>query len=368
MRRLFLLICVCGYLLAQQTAPPAKGKQQEPPPATNDQLTNIAVNVRNVVVPATVFDRSDHYVSGIRPDQFHLYDNGKEQNIHVDEAFIPISMVIAIQANQEVDKILPQVNKIGNLIRPLILGDQGEAAVLAFDSRVRNIQDFTSDPDKIQMAVQKIYAGSFSSRLVDAVEESVRMLNTRPPNRRRILLLISETRDTGSQARGRETLINLQLSNITVYLIPMSRLEAKLTAPPPDPVPDTLPPAMYPLPPVAAATPTTVMQTYGTEGNSAQFLPLLLEIYKDTKAIFKAPPAELFVKATGGNEFSFYGRRALEQVVEKIGAELHSDYTISYAPNNTTEGGFHQIQIVVTGHPEIKRIQARPGYWLASAQ
>jgi len=359
----------------QQKVPPAQGQKvvppatsQQQPAATSDQLTTIQTTVQNVVVPTVVFGRDGHYVSGIRPDQFHLYDNGKEQNIHVDETFIPISMVIAIQANEEVEHILPQVNKIGNLISPLILGNQGEAAVLAFDSRIRTLQDFTSDPDKITLAVKKIYPGSMSSRLIDAVEEGARMLRTRPANHRRILLMISETRDGGSLARGRETLIMLQLSNITVYVIPMSRLEAKLTAPPPDPVPDNLPPAMYPLPPVAAATPNTVMQTYGTGGDSAQFVPLLMEIYKDAKAIFKAPPAQLFAKATGGSEFTFYGRRALEQVVERIGAELHSDYTISYSPNNKAEGGFHNIQVIVASHPEIQRIQTRPGYWLATTQ
>ncbi|HXS97044.1 MAG TPA: VWA domain-containing protein [Candidatus Limnocylindrales bacterium] len=370
MRKLFLLICVCGYLIAQQqTAPPAGTPQpQKEPQTTNDQLTPFSMTIQNVVVPAIVFDHDGHSVAGIRPDEFHLYDNGKEQNIHVDEAFIPISMVVAVQANEEVTDILSQVNKIGTLISPLILGNQGEAAVVAFDHRIRTIQDFTSDPDKISLAVQKLYPGSSSSRLIDAVEESTRMLRTRPRNRRRILLLISEARDMGSEARGRETLMSLELSNITVYFVPMSNLLAKLTAPPKEPRPDNLPPAMHPMPGVAPATPTTVMQTYGTDGNSAQFVPLITEIFKDAKAIFKAPPAQLFVQATGGSEFSFYGRRALEQVVQKIGAELHSDYTISYDPNNKLEGGFHQIQIVVSGHPEVKRVQARPGYWLAATQ
>ena len=38
-------------------------------------------------------------------------------------------MVVAfVQANVEADKILPQVNKIGSMLKPIILGDQGEAA------------------------------------------------------------------------------------------------------------------------------------------------------------------------------------------------------------------------------------------------
>ena len=56
--------------------------------------------------------------------------------------------------------MLPAVNRIGNLIQPHILGDQGEAAVIAYDSRIRVLQDFTHDADQITAAVKKIQPGS----------------------------------------------------------------------------------------------------------------------------------------------------------------------------------------------------------------
>ena len=84
----------------------------------------------------------------LRPDQFHLFDNGKEQNIQVDVSFPPISMVIAVEANDRVESVLPQIHKIGEMIQPIVIGDQGEAAVVAFDSRIRVMQEFTSDSDQ----------------------------------------------------------------------------------------------------------------------------------------------------------------------------------------------------------------------------
>jgi VWFA-related protein len=365
MRKLLLTTAVCGLVAAQQA-------QQTPPPANTQQpdssSSRISTTVTNVIAPVTVFDRDGGYDPGIRPDQFRLFDNGKEQNIHVDEAFIPISMVIAIQANSEVDKILPQVNRIGNMIAPMLLGNQGEAAVIAFDHRLRTMQDFTSDPDKITQGVKKIQAGSMSAAVIDAVDQSVKMLRTRPPNRRRIILLISESRDQGSMNSGRDVLIELQMNNVTVYPVVMSRLVGKLTAPPPYPRTDQLPPAAHSLPGGFASTPTSVMQTYGTDGYSAQFMPLLIEIYKDAKAIFKSTPVEVFTKGTGGSEYSFYGGRGLEQTIQKIGEELHSEYTLTYSPNNKEEGGFHRIGVEVMGHPEVKRVQTRPGYWVATSQ
>jgi VWFA-related protein len=367
MSRLLLLALASSLIVAQQN-PPVQPPMQEPAPL------RIIVPVERVVAPVVVFDRNGNTVAGVRPDQFRLYDNNKEQNIQVDESFVPISLVIAIQSNSEVEKILPQVNKIGNLVKPLILGDLGEAAVMNFDSRLKVQQDFTSDPDKITAAVRKIYAGGSYAHLNDAVDESIRMLRNRggnsPGSRRLILLLISETRDQGSAAPARETLIELQMRNVKVYQVTMSRLLGKLSAEP-DVKYDTRPPASVPMPSMAVATPTTVMQTYGTEGNSATFLPLMKEIYLDAKAIFKTTPVQVYTKGTGGEEFPFYGGRGLEQAIAKIGEDLHSEYTLSYTPNNREEGGFHEIKVIVTGHSEVPikgGVKVRPGYWAATHQ
>jgi VWFA-related protein len=361
MRKLVFLSLVGGLLIAQ----PPQQKQPDPkqPPPETDVFTS---RVTNILAPTKVFDRDGNLMTGIHGDEFHLFDNGKEQNIHVDEAFIPMSMVIAIQCNGEVDQILPKVNKIGNMIGPMMLGAQGEAAVIAFDHRIRTIQDFTSDPDKISDAVKKIHTGSNQAALIDAVDEAERMLQHRPKDRQKIILLISETRDNGSMNRGRETLHNLQVYNVTVYQVTMSRVLGKLTGSPAIPRPDPFLPAMHPMPSGVPATPTTVMQTYGTEGSSAEFLPLLIEIFRDAKAIFKAPPAEIFVKGTGGSQFGFYKNHGLEDAIQQMAEELHTQYMLSYNPNNKGEGGWHTIKVEVSGHGTKVDAKTRPGYWMAA--
>ena len=358
MLRSLILMSLAGMLLAQEPA-------QNPPPAQEEVPDlRITVHVQNVLAPVLVYDRDGNFVNGLAPDQFHLMDNNKEQNIHVDVAYQPISMVILVQANGAVEKMLPAINKIGNLIQPIILGAQGEAAVVAFDHRIRTLQEFTSDADKITQAVRKIQPGSSNAHMIDATEEAIRMLSHRPQSRRRIILLIGETRDVGSEARGRETLISMQLNNIAFYAVDMSRIIVKLTAPPPVPTPDRLPPAMYPMPSNVPATPNTVSQVYGTQGNSADFVPLLLEIYRDAKAIFKRNPVEVFSAGTGGSQFSYYRRNGLEEAIQRIGELLHSEYLLSYSPNNKLDAGFHQISVYVNS-PLARRIQVRPGYWMA---
>jgi VWFA-related protein len=262
--------------------------------------------------------------------------------------------------------MLPKIQKVGNLIQPMMVGDAAEVAILKYDHRLEVVQDFTSDGVKITEAVKKIRPGSSVSALNDAVNQSVNMLRNRPRDRRRIVLVIGETRDYGSQGRLRDTLIAAQVQNVTVYSVDMSRALTTLTAKARPSRPNPLPPAARPMPAGVPATPTTVAQTYGEGGGArAEFLPLMVEILRDVKAVFKDNPVELFTKGTGGTEYSFTTQRGLEDAIIRIGEELRSQYLVSYTPNNKEEAGFHTIEVSVVNRRDFKT-HTRPGYWLAS--
>ena len=140
------------------------------------------------------------------PLDFELYDNGKLQKITEDATSHPISLVVAVQASANMEKLLPDIRKIGSLFSGLVLGETGEMAVLAFDHRVQTMTEFTSDPDKISNAFKNIKTGSTPNHVNDAAMKGVNMLRTRDKARRRILLLISETRDSGSSMGVRDVL------------------------------------------------------------------------------------------------------------------------------------------------------------------
>jgi VWFA-related protein len=360
MLRLVCATFLCGALAAQQ--PTSQQKPEDTP-----EQTVIRTTVQYVTTPVWVFDRDGDYINGLRPEQFRLFDNDKEQQIQVDVSFTPISLVICVQANSHVQGLLPQVRKIGNLIKPLLVGDQGEVALIAYDSRVRVLQDFTNDADKITQGMNKIYPGSDANHLIDAVAEGTRLLRTRPRERQRIIMLIGETRDLYSEMHLRETMMDLQLANIVFYGVDMSRFMTTLTAAPPTPRWDNRTPATAgagAIPVGLPATPNSVMQATGSEGGTAEFLPLMIELFRDAKAIFRDNPVEAFTKATGGTEFGFHSGRTLEEAVQRLGEKLHSEYTISYQPNNRDAFGFHKIEVDVPNVANVKRVQARPGYWI----
>ena len=351
------------FLMAAAAQAPALGQQT----ASSDVPEfgePIRASVTNIIAPVLVTDRAGNIIDGLQPHEFHLFDNNKEQNIQVDVAFQPISLVVAIEASARVDGlILSQIKHLGTLL-PVIVGDHGEAAVVAFDSRLRVMQDFTSDPDKIKVAIDKINAGNSSSRMIDTVDRAVFMLRNRPKDNRKIVLLVSETRDQASEGRVRESLIDAQLSNVVVYTVDITQLAVRLTekptAPRPNPIDITAQPTVGGNPP----TPTTDAQNYGPA--QVQFAPLLMEIYRDTKRIFVDNPSEVFAKGTGGADFSFVKQKGLEDAVQRISQEIRSQYLITYNPNNKGEPGFHAIAVSLENPRYVAK--TRPGYWLGGGK
>ena len=267
------------------------------------QETTIRTTVSLVVAPATVTGRQGKYVDGLTADDFLLYDSGQPRKINVDVTWVPISLVIAVQSSSISAAALDKIHKIGSMIEPLIIGERGEAAVVAFDQNVKILQDFTSDPHNLSGALKKIESGDSGSRMIDAVVKSVRLLSRRPPNHRRVILLIGETRDRSSETRLVDAVSLAQQENVMIYPLSYSAYLTPFTA-----RAGTLP---------AAGGPGGVN---------------LLAIFTEIARMGKENAAEAFSKYTGGRHLSFLEQRGLEQAVSRIGEELHSQYFLSFTP------------------------------------
>jgi len=366
MRNLLILL-VSTIAFAQQpgTPDPAKIGKEKPAPADNDVAKGdnditFRQNVNVVVAPTTVVDKRGNYVNGLQLQDFELYDNGKPQKITADVRDEPLSLVIAIQKSANLNDVLPKIQKVGPMLNDLVAGQDGEVAIVAFDHRVQLVQDFTPETQKIEEALKSLKPGSTNRAVNDAVMESIRMLKHRPQNRRRVLLLISEKRDKGGEARLREVLTEAEFANVAIYAADISSAFAGLTQTPIPPRPPSIPATAEHIPAGGAQTPTTIDQNY-YNGN---WVPVFVDIFQAVKSIFVEDTLDVFTRFTGGKEYAFVKERGLEKAIEGISQEIHNQYLLSYSPNNQTEGGFHEIRVTVN-RPGLE-IRTRPGYWVAS--
>jgi VWFA-related protein len=343
MKKGIVFVCLAGLLGAQEQSDP-----------------RIVVTTTYVVVPVTVADKAGNFIPGLTPYDFRLTDNGKVQKITEDIASHPLSLVVAVQANADVEKIIPSIQKLGSVFESLVIGEEGEMAVLAFDHRIQTLAGFTNDPVVIDAAFKKLHPGSYTSALNDATMQGIGMLKNKESNRRRILVVISENRDKGSSINVREVLTAADFASVTIYTVNISQLIAALTSKAQPNRPSTAQPGTGP-PNPGGIVETPTLDSQMDMGN---WVPALKDIFLAAKGVFVPDPLDVYTRYTGGREFGFKTQKALERDVSKIGDELHSQYMLTYNPNNQGEGGFHHIVVEVL-KPDLK-VRTRDGYWMAA--
>jgi VWFA-related protein len=357
-----LLLCAAGFAQQPGTLDPAKDPARLEKVAKDKAEQDVTFHIRTdiLIAPTTVLDKHGDYVNGLQLQDFQLYDNNKVQKITSDVHDQPLSLVIAVQKSANLNEILPKIQRIGSMLKDLIAGEDGETAIIAFDHRVVVAQDFTNDTGQITQTMKKLTPGSSQHAVDDAVMKGIRMLRDRPKERRRVLLLIAEKRDKGSEIRVREVLTEAEFANVVIYSLDISSIMAGLTSTGMPPPPPSIPAAAQHMPANGDATPTTVDQGY-YNGN---YIPAFVDIFKSVKSLFVEDAVVVFTRFTGGKEYPFISEKSLERAVQGISQELHSQYLLSYTPNNPSEGGFHEIKVTVN-RPQLE-IRTRPGYWVAS--
>jgi VWFA-related protein len=345
--------------------PPKPGVEVQQAPKSN-----IRVQVALVTTPVTVRNSSGEMIHSLEQRDFQVTDNGVPQKIsHFDLGGDPISLVILIETSSRIEPLAPEIRKTGILFTQTVMGPTGEAAVVGFNDSVDKLQDFTSNADVIEKNIQTLRLGTSGSKLYDAMAVGVEMLSSRPqataekPGRRRVMLILSEATDVGSEKKLGEVLRQAQLANVTIYSVGLSTTRAELQAKPKPPQRPNLPVGAIPPPPGVPDTPTTEANLYG----GADLMALAVWAVQHIHDQVKDHALEVAAAATGGAHLATFKDRSIEKAIDEIGGELHSQYTISYTPNGSdTAAGYHEIKVAVTRNDAKNlKIRARPGYYLA---
>ncbi|HEY3738382.1 MAG TPA: VWA domain-containing protein [Bryobacteraceae bacterium] len=302
-----------------------------------------------VLVPASVKDAQGHTIEGLNETDFVILDNGIERHPSLEFTLAPVSLTLVIEANKRSGAVLRKVQKIGSLIQPLVLGLHGTAAVVTFADHVRVWQEFTSRAGVISESLKTIEPQGSGSRMHDALAKAVDMLIEQPDRRRRkIIIVVSESKDHASETKLEDLVTRAQAANIVVYPLTYS---------------------VY-----ASAFTSKGGERFGTNGEGdlvydSGGIPGFQGIFTELAAASKENSHGVLAKYTGGEHWQFTKLEGLEQVIQRVAQDLHSQYLLSFTPPLPTpnEAQFHRVEVRVKGHPEAVAIRTRPGYWPAGS-
>jgi VWFA-related protein len=282
----------------------------------------IRVLVRIVVVPTLVFSQDNRLIPGLKKTDFRVLDNAIPQVVTLDTEVAPVSVVIAIQANQEVHGTVPFISKVGSVMEAHLVGATGRAAVIAYSGDIEILKPFGSGD--VRRAFRSISAKDSGSRMIDAGMRGIALLKERPRREARVLLFIGQMTDRGSEAGWAALEEQAERENVSIY----------------------------------GLSSASGSDTVGSPANKDLGWLMAILGRQDTKA----DPLSPLIVATGGTELHFHRQHELEDAIGTLGVELRSAYLLSYSPSSV-EAGRHTISVEVS--VPGARTYARPGYMLS---
>ena len=268
-------------------------------------VPTIRIDTDLVTIDVTVTDKNGNYVRDLSPDEFQVFEDGKLRKVDffavTDEVTLsrPLAVVFALDLSgslkQEETKTLREA---ALKFTELMQGDSVFAA-LAFNYNVKILQDFTDNPAKLEKALAKTERFEGSTRIYDAIDRAVTMLNRKAPrsrkNRpvRRVVIVISDGFDSASMIDRTELIRRAMAAGVTVYSV-------------------TLP-------------------------------SYILSPTQSTQRVITPLDASRIVTATGGRDFSA-DTRDFTPIFKSLAEEIRASYALAFYPEGR-DGKFHDVRV-----------------------
>lgn len=316
---------------AQQLPPP---EPPQPMPAPQGEAPSLRVTTTEVLVPTLVERKGGGILYGLKPQDFVLEDNGVPQKIRVQEELdtAPVALVVAVEQGGMSALEFDKLARLGPLLDVFLSDPRSQVALVGFDSVPHLIEDFTHAGDKVNTELQQLEPGDGGAAILDTVNYAVTLLEDKPKEYRRELLLIGEERDHGSKHTKAVDLIKkIGESDVLVLSVSFS--------------------------PAAAEVASDMNRTNNEETTTANLLaPLIMALNAMKKNVAKEIATE-----SGGQYATFLTDKRFEARVMSAARDARNRYLITFSPSDPTPG-LHTIK-VRTAEDYGARIVARANYW-----
>src|SRR6185437_2298882 len=302
--------------------PPASSAAAQP--SGDQDIQTLKVNVNLVNVYFSVRDK-DGFITNLHKDDCQIFEDKVPQTIKnfTQEKKLPLTIGILLDTSGSQQNVLPLEQQSGAEFLKDVLTPKDEAFLISFDINVDLLADYTNDPRELKRAMDKAIintgagtgsvTGNGSPRgtlLYDAVYLAAHD-KLRQEAGRKVLVLLTDGGDQGSQETLKSAIEAAQKSNAIVYVIMIAD-----------------------------------RGFYGGFGG----------IYTG------AGDMDRLAKETGGRVINVGNNgQKLKDAFDQIQDELRTQYLASYTPTNLKIDGTFRTLNITCGKGE--KVQARKGYY-----
>jgi Ca-activated chloride channel family protein len=313
--------------------------------------------VELINVTATVTDRAGRFASGLRKEDFVLYEDDKPMEVtHFSAERTPVSLGIVIDTSGSMsgDKWFSARDAIERFLDALP-EPQDEFFMYRFSGAPDLVHDWSGDREVIKRSLARVHP-SGGTAMYDAVAEAVPMAQG-GQNRKKAIVLISDGNDTSSRMDVREVRQLVRETEVLIYAVGIdgnadptfpSRPTPPIMRPPPAPIPFPVPgtggrPRGLPFP-IPPQSPRGGSSRGSGSMDDRVNVVALREITDDS----------------GGRTEIVRDARDLDPATAGIADELSKQYYIGYPSPGHRDGRWHAIRLEV--RDRSLKVRARRGY------
>jgi VWFA-related protein len=311
--------------LAAHAAPPLQIPVQIPvkkKPAQKQEIPEVGgtkkVNVNLVRLYVTVRDKHGAIVPNLPKQDFHVYEDGKEQKIAFfsKDMTDPITLAMMIDTSGSQEHLLDAEKATAKRFLRDILKKDDLATVISFDLSVSMLADFTDDQDVLRRAIDKAEIRAPTSGnepgtvLYDAINQ---VCAEKLPGEtgRKALIILTDAEDEGSSSTLNSAIYAAQQANAVIHVL-------------------------------LIAEPS--------------------EYFFGGFAYIGGQVAHDMAYQTGGRVISIRNDNDLDKAFDEISQELRSQYIVAYYPTDTSaNGGFRKVKVEMA-EKDLK-VLTRAGYY-----
>lgn len=310
--------------------------QDVPPPAPT-----LSVTSQLVLVPTEVRTKKGDTLFGLNADEFRIEADGVEQQARLDTSGdpVPLSLVVLVQCSRDAWREGPRIGGLGTMVDAIVGGAPARVAVVDFGQELELLTGLTDDPSRREAAFHKLEPcpEDTGAGIYDALSYANRLLDRDHANGRRIILMVSETRDHGSLAKPDRVIEALDRSNTLVDAVTFS-----------------------------PARDAFVEDAKTADGASGGFMGLLGAALQ----ALRHNAAKEFAHETGGEYINFSTQKGFDRNLNTLANRIHNAYALSFVPHfppgSAAAGpGLHRITVSVPKYPDAV-VEHRADYWASA--
>jgi VWFA-related protein len=307
----------------------------------------IRVSVTDVIVPVSVTDDKGRFISNLTKDDFHIFDENREQKItyfsHDQNLPIVIGFLLDQSSGMKIHwaKYQEAVTELALDLLPVDKRYSGYLITYATDAEL--VVDTTNDAEKMVEKIRKMKPGG-GSALFDAVYMACtarRTIQGEPYEPRRVLIVIGDGHDTASKKSLKEVIEIAQRNLVTIYALSTQAFGFHSDA-----EDDLL---------------ALTEQTGGKVEN-----PLSDNIYKDVSGYLSNPSDDgNYALTVGTGGYTAEISSAIFRSIANLSGEITSQYVMRYTPDVAEKGSsrqFRRIRVAINNLPNVT-MHYRPGYY-----